>query len=108
MNKAIAGVALILALLSPIGMAVAEDMSTRFGPLSINDERMLLFKGRPLHPEVQGNNLLKFVRKFEIDGMDVILLEDIGGTACPELYTLSLLPPMWLGRVQNSAVAASC
>jgi hypothetical protein len=87
MSKRTAGVALLL-LLSASGMAAAEEMSTRFGQLSIKDERMLLFKGHPLNPEIQGNNSLNFVKKLSMGATDVILLEDVGGTACPELYYL--------------------
>jgi hypothetical protein len=88
MNKGLVSVALILVLLSSSGMAAAEDMTTRFGQLSINDKRMLLFKGHPLDPGIQGNNSLNFVKKFSMGGTDVILLEDDGGSACTELYYL--------------------
>ena len=75
--------ALFLSTLEP---GAAEAMSTRFGPLSINGQYVLLFNGRPVSPEVRGNSALNFVRKFAVGPTDVVLLEDVGGTACPELF----------------------
>jgi len=45
-----------------------------------------LVNGRPVSPEVRGNSALNFVRKFAIGSTDIVLLEDVGGTACPELF----------------------
>jgi hypothetical protein len=73
--------------------ASGNPMSTRFGQLSINDENVLLFNGQHLSPEVQGNTSLEFVRNFEMGGTDVILLRDIGGTACLELYYFITITP---------------
>ena len=38
--------------------ALAQDTTTRFGALTVNDDKMLLFKGRLLNPPVEGNNSL--------------------------------------------------
>ncbi len=65
----------------------AENVPTRFGPLKINDENVLLYKNRPLSPEIQGNNSLSVIGKYQLGNSDVILIQDNGGTACPaQLY----------------------
>ncbi len=71
-------------------VAVAQtnpsNMPTRFGPLTVNTAHLLGFRGQLMQPKVEGNNSLTFVRKFELKGRDVVLLQDNGGTACPALY----------------------
>lgn len=70
-----------------ISSAFAEDIPTRFGSLKINDENMLLYKNRPLNPEIQGNNSLSVVGTYQLGNSDVVLIQDNGGTACPaQLY----------------------
>jgi hypothetical protein len=64
----------------------AEDIVTRFGSLTINNENILLFKGRPFTPQIQGNNSLSLAKKIQMDKKDVILIEDNGGTSCPSQY----------------------
>lgn len=63
-----------------------QEVSTRFGTLSVNKDRILLFKGRPLDPPVQGNNSLNLGEPIRIGKTDVVLVTDNGGTACPYLY----------------------
>ena len=70
-----------------VSTALAEDIPTRFGSLKINDENMLLFKNRPLNPEIQGNSSLSVVGTYQLGSNDVVLIQDNGGTACPaQLY----------------------
>jgi hypothetical protein len=64
----------------------SQQTLTRFGSLTVNDQRMLLFKGRPLDPPVQGNSSLDLGEPFRIGSTDVVLAADNGGTACPFLY----------------------
>ncbi|UTH75184.1 hypothetical protein [Chromobacterium sp. IIBBL 290-4] len=64
----------------------ADALPTRFGQLQVNDENQLLFNGKPLKPEVQGNNGLSLLEKYTIDDKDVVLVQDNGGTACPATY----------------------
>lgn len=63
-----------------------QKTSTRFGSLTVNDKRMLLFKGRPLDPPIEGNSSLDLGEPFRIGSADVVLVTDNGGTACPFLY----------------------
>lgn len=64
-----------------------KTVKTRYGLLSVRDDNMLLFKGKPVTPEIQGNNSLSIVASYELGKNDVLLLENSGGTACPALYT---------------------
>jgi hypothetical protein len=66
--------------------AFAQEVSTRFGVLSVNEDKMLLFRGRPLTPPIQGNNSLDISKPFTVGSTDVMLVTDNGGTACPFLY----------------------
>jgi hypothetical protein len=61
-------------------------VSTRFGHLTVGQNKMLLFKGRPLDPPIRGNNGLDVGEPFRIGETDVVLVTDNGGTACPFLY----------------------
>jgi hypothetical protein len=67
-------------------LQVPQEISTRFGSLSVNDDKILLFKGHPLDPPIKGNNSLDLGKLFRIGGTDVVLVRDNGGTACPFLY----------------------
>ena len=66
--------------------ALAQETTTRFGALTVNDDKMLLFKGHPLNPPIQGNNSLDVGEPYQIGATDVVLVTDNGGTACPFLY----------------------
>jgi hypothetical protein len=66
--------------------AFAQEVSTRFGALSVNEDKMLLFRGQPLKPPIQGNNSLDISKPFTVGSTDVVLVTDNGGTACPFLY----------------------
>ena len=124
-----------------------RQLHTRHGQLSITDEYLLLFNGRPVlanAPQpaepptsaaphtllerirawwqngwtqmrskllallgrtpapppaatqtepVQGNAALQIVAHFELEGQDIVLLQDTGGTACPALYRFATLTP---------------
>lgn len=77
---------LIISTSLAVSSALAENIPTRFGPLKINDENILLFKNRPLKPEVQGNNSLSVVGIYQLGNSDVVLVQDNGGTACPAQF----------------------
>jgi hypothetical protein len=82
--------AIVLLLLASIASAGAaapdEEMGTRFGELTTNDENVLLFKGKPVTPRVKAPNGISAVEKFEIGDTDVLLLAEQGGTACPASF----------------------
>ncbi len=73
-------------LISGIYGARADELATRFGKLTTNDDNVLLFRGRPVAPAVQGNNSLTLVKNYEIGPSDVALVQDNGGTSCPAQY----------------------
>lgn len=77
--------ALIAALPFVVSSAFAGDIPTRFGALKINDENVLLYKNRPLNPEIQGNNSLSVVGTYQLGNSDVVLVQNNGGTDCPAL-----------------------
>jgi len=64
----------------------AQNISTRFGGLSVNAENVLLYKNHPLNPSVVGNNSLSAIGTYQIGNGDVVLIQDNGGSACPALY----------------------
>jgi hypothetical protein len=68
--------------------ALAQETTTRFGALTVNDDKMLLFKGHPLNPPVGGNNSLDVGKPNQIGATDVALITNNGGTTCPFLYYL--------------------
>ena len=65
---------------------MAEDIPTRFGSLKINSEGMVLFKNRPLNPEIEGASgiyLPSILGTYQIDNKDLVLIKIIGGAMCP-------------------------
>lgn len=58
----------------------------RFGEFNINELNVLLYNGKPLFPNIQGNNSLSILNIYHNDDSDIILIQNNGGTACPALY----------------------
>ena len=62
---------------------------------------------------VQGNSALHIVAHFELEGQDIVLLQDTGGTACPALYRFATLSPQGIevtpefGTCSNIATVAT-
>jgi hypothetical protein len=63
-----------------------QEVVTRFGSLTVNDDKALSFKGRQFTPPIIGNNSLSLNDPIQIGETDVVLVQDNGGTACPSLY----------------------
>lgn len=63
-----------------------EKLKTRFGLFSVDEEKYLLFKGRRVQPEVQGNASLSLETVFESGAQDIALIQEVGGTACPGTF----------------------
>ena len=64
-----------------------KKVKTRFGLVSVReDDNLLLFKGKPVAPAIEGNNSLSIVANYEVGPSDVLLLQNSGGTACPALF----------------------
>src|SRR5258705_555191 len=64
----------------------AQEVATRFGALSVKEDGVLLFKGQPLQPTIEGNNYLDLGEVVPLAAADVVLVTDHGGTSCPFLY----------------------
>jgi hypothetical protein len=84
--------ALVVSLASAV-FAGSAVLTTRFGTLTIekldgkvNFQGRVLYKGRPLHPDVHGNNALYVEKIFALARSDVVLFRDAGGDACPDLW----------------------
>ena len=56
--------------------------------LTVNSKGELLFHNRPMQPPIRANSSLEIGRVFHMNGSDVVLVKDTGGTACPYLYYL--------------------
>jgi hypothetical protein len=63
-----------------------QKAHTRFGDLTVGDDKVLLFRGHRLQPSIKGNSSLDVGRPFQIGATDIALVTDNGGTACPYLY----------------------
>ena len=86
MRKYIFAIALLL--LAGISALAQEDknVTTRFGALTVSDAGVLLFKGTPVQPTIEANNSLDLSEPYQIGAVDVVLVTDNGGTACPALF----------------------
>ncbi|HKY29937.1 MAG TPA: hypothetical protein VJM12_18490 [Pyrinomonadaceae bacterium] len=71
---------------SSVSPQEAKEVSTRFGRLSVDEHRILLFKGQPLDPPIEGNNSLDLGELTSIGPTDVVLVTNNGGTGCPFTY----------------------
>lgn len=66
----------------------------------------------PAAEPVQGNAALHIVAHFELEGHDIALLQNTGGTACPALYRFAILTPQGIvvtpefGTCSNIATVA--
>ena len=64
-------------------------VKTRFGTVSVrDDDKALLFKGKPVQPAIEGNSNLHIVARYEWGADDVLLLQDTGGSACPAQFRI--------------------
>ena len=64
-----------------------KKLKTRFGVVSVREEgNLLLFKGKPVAPAIEGNSSLSIVADYEMGQSHVLLLQNTGGTACPALF----------------------
>ncbi len=71
-----------------------ESLKTRYGVVSVDEEEnFLLFNGKRIKPEIQGNASLSIAANYEIGKTDILLLRNIGGTACPALFQFVYISP---------------
>jgi len=82
MRKYLLATALLVAFSAAV---LAEDIPTRYGPIRIGGDLQsdLFYKGRKI---LRGGNPLSLARRFRMGRTDVLLIEETGGTGCPELY----------------------
>lgn len=75
-----------------VGMETAvfgyeKKAKTRYGMVSVREEdNLLLFKGKPVTPAIEGNSGLSIVADYQVGQSDVLLLQDAGGSACPAMF----------------------
>lgn len=77
----------------------AYRVATRFGELSVRRDEVLRFNEQPLEPLLKGNDGLYVGNPFGIGESDVVLVTNVGGTACPRLY--------WFVSVTRSGARAT-
>ena len=80
-------------------------LTSRGGKLEIveSDGPKLFFNGKNL---LQGNSSLSIVKSFSLGDTDIALVENIGGTGCPALFTLVSINTQ--GAVQISPEFGTC
>jgi DNA-directed RNA polymerase subunit RPC12/RpoP len=61
-------------------------LETRYGPLTTNQHAQLILNGQLVKPAIQANSSLSIKESFRIGDDYVVLIENIGGTACPALF----------------------
>ncbi|KXV02182.1 hypothetical protein AD929_03510 [Gluconobacter potus] len=91
------------------GAAMADDIhmaQTRFG-LADGSANVLKVNGHLSTPEIDGNSGM-FVEKItETADADYLLLTDVGGSACPALYSIvkvtgtTATPMAWFGNCED-------
>lgn len=72
--------------LLPSTAVAQEAFNSRFGELSIGEDKILRFNGEETNPLVEGNNFLSFDGTYGFSDYDLVLVLDTGGTGCPAFY----------------------
>jgi hypothetical protein len=71
--------------------AQGRQAETRFGRLSINEYSQLVFNGHLVRPGIQANGSLSIKESFNLNGEEIVIIENTGGTACPALLNLVVI-----------------
>lgn len=61
-------------------------LETRYGHLTTNEHAQLVLNGRLIKPAIQANSSLSIKESYRIGDDHVVLIENIGGSACPALF----------------------
>ena len=87
MRQLIRGIA-VLATMSGAFAQSSEvlETRTRFGTLTLDKERMLVFNGQRLEPSIQVNSGMDMGTPFHIGATDVVLVINFGGACSPAQY----------------------
>ncbi|MEG1360779.1 MAG: SH3 domain-containing protein [Clostridia bacterium] len=80
-------------------------LKTKFGTLSVDENRLLHFNGKPVMPAVMGNSGLSVGPAFDVDGKVLVISKNIGGTACPELLNVITVDA---GKAVSSPTFGTC
>ena len=92
MKKSTFFIASVLSVLAISSVNAGEQLKTKFGDISINDENMLLINGKKFDPKVEGDFALSIEGNFNFgSGLAVLLMNNSGGTACPVQYRWLML-----------------
>lgn len=81
----------LLGLAASQAHAYETYLKTKFGTLSVDENRLLHFNGKPVIPGVMGNSSLSIGKAYDVGGKVLVLTTNIGGTACPELFNVITL-----------------
>ena len=69
-----------------------KSIEGRFGTLAVAaDNVSLQMNGKPVLPGVAGNNSLSIAASYELGNADVVLVQNIGGSGCPAMYSFITL-----------------
>lgn len=75
--------------------AFAQDtttITTRFGALQVDGaSNEMQHRGRPFMPPIAGEGRLSALRTFQAPDRDIVLVQDLAGTACPAQFTFVTL-----------------
>lgn len=66
-------------------------LETRYGHLTTNAHAQLILNGRLVKPALQANSSLSIKESFRIGEDHLVLVENLGGTACPALFNFVLV-----------------
>jgi hypothetical protein len=107
-DEVVAGINLSMPPITPESVAQAEHvhdeatlanvdkegidlLETRYGHLTTNAHAQLILNGRLVRPAIQANSSLSIKESFRIGDDHLVLIENLGGTACPALFNLVLV-----------------
>ena len=65
-----------------------KKFTTRHGEVTINEDKVLLFKGKPLKPSIEGNSGLSIIGKYQDGAKDLLVIQDTGGSGCPAQFQM--------------------
>lgn len=95
----------LLGLAASQAHAYETYLQTKFGTLSVDENRLLHFNGKPVIPGVMGNSSLSIGKAYDVGGKVLVLTTNVGGTGCPELFNVITLDA---GKAVSSPTFGTC
>lgn len=95
----------LLGLATSHAHAYETYLQTKFGTLSVDENHLLHFNGKPVMPGVMGNSALSIGKAYDVGGKILVITTNIGGTACPELFNIITLGA---GKATSSPTFGTC